>query len=94
MRSHRCTRGKEEDDTVEVTFFIEPGNRTYVNRINFAGNLSTADDVMRREMRQLESAPASSMAIERSKVRLEQLGYFESVEVETEEVAVRKIRSM
>ena len=63
----------EEDDTVEVTFFIEPGNRTYVNRINFAGNLSTADDVMRREMRQLESAPASSMAIERSKVRLEQL---------------------
>ena len=77
----------EEDDTVEVTFFIEPGNRTYVNRINFAGNLSTADDVMRREMRQLESAPASSMAIERSKVRLEQLGYFESVEVETEEVA-------
>ncbi|MED5411163.1 MAG: outer membrane protein assembly factor BamA [Pseudomonadota bacterium] len=77
----------EEDDTVEVTFFIEPGNRTYVNRINFAGNTSTADDVMRREMRQLESAPASSMAIEQSKVRLERLGYFESVEVETEEVA-------
>lgn len=77
----------EEDDTVEVTFFIDPGNRTYVNRINFAGNTSTADDVMRREMRQLESAPASSMAIEQSKVRLERLGYFETVEVETEEVA-------
>lgn len=77
----------EEDDTVEVTFFIDPGNRTYVNRINFAGNVSTADDVMRREMRQLESAPASSIAIEQSKVRLERLGYFETVEVETEEVA-------
>ena len=77
----------DEDETVGVTFFIEPGNRTYVNRINFAGNLSTADDVLRREMRQLESAPASNLQIEQSKVRLERLGYFESVEVETEEVA-------
>lgn len=76
----------EEDQTVDVTFFIEPGNRTYVNRINFNGNLSTADDVLRREMRQLEAAPASSLEIEQSKVRLERLGYFETVEVETEEV--------
>lgn len=76
----------EEDQTVEVTFFIEPGNRTYVNRINFSGNLSTADDVLRREMRQLESAPASSQQIEQSKVRLERLGFFETVEVETAEV--------
>lgn len=76
----------EEDQTVDVTFFIQPGNRTYVNRINFSGNISTADDVLRREMRQLESAPASSLQIEQSKVRLERLGYFETVEVETEEV--------
>ncbi len=76
----------EEDQTVDVTFFIEPGNRTYVNRINFTGNLLTADEVLRREMRQLESAPASSLQIEQSKVRLERLGYFETVEVETEEV--------
>jgi len=76
----------EDDQTVDVTFFIEPGNRTYVNRINFNGNLSTADDVLRREMRQLEAAPASSLQIEQSKVRLERLGYFETVEVETEEV--------
>ena len=76
----------EEDQTVEVTFFIQPGNRTYVNRINYAGNVSTADDVLRREMRQLESAPASSLLIEQSKVRLERLGYFETVEVETTEV--------
>ncbi|MEX2468537.1 MAG: outer membrane protein assembly factor BamA, partial [Pseudohongiellaceae bacterium] len=77
----------EDDQTVEVTFFIEPGNRTYVNRISFTGNLSTADDVLRREMRQLEAAPASSLQIEQSKVRLERLGYFERVEVATEEVA-------
>ncbi len=77
----------EEDQTVDVTFFVEPGNRTYVNRINFAGNTSTADDVLRREMRQLESAPASSLQIEQSKIRLERLGYFESVEVDTLEVA-------
>ena len=76
----------EEDQTVDVTFFIEPGNRTYVNRINFTGNTSTADEVLRREMRQLESAPASSQLIEASKVRLERLGYFETVEVETVEV--------
>jgi len=75
-----------EDGSVDVTFVIEPGNRTYVNRINFNGNTSTADDVLRREMRQLEAAPASSLQIEQSKVRLERLGYFETVEVETEEV--------
>ena len=76
----------EGEDTVNVTFFIEPGNRTYVNRINFIGNTSTADDVLRREMRQMESAPASSMLIEQSRVKLQQLGYFSTVEVETEEV--------
>jgi outer membrane protein insertion porin family len=76
----------EGENTVNVTFFIEPGNRTYVNRINFSGNTATADDVLRREMRQMESAPASSQLIEQSKVNLEQLGYFETVAVETEEV--------
>ena len=77
----------DEDETVDVTFFIEPGKRTYVNRINFAGNISTADDVLRRELRQLESAPASSLQIEQSKIRLQRLGYFETVEVDTIEVA-------
>ncbi len=76
----------EEGKTVDVTFFVEPGNRTYVNRVNFIGNTATADDVLRREMRQLESAPASSQLIELSKVRLERLGYFSTVEVETVEV--------
>lgn len=76
----------DEDQTVEVIFYIEPGARTYVNRISYRGNVSTADDVLRREMRQLESAPASSQQIEFSKVRLERLGYFSSVNVDTIEV--------
>ena len=76
----------EEDQTVDVTFFVDAGNRTYVNRVNFIGNVATADDVLRREMRQLESAPASSQMIEFSKVRLERLGYFSKVEVDTIEV--------
>jgi outer membrane protein insertion porin family len=76
----------DEDNTVEVIFYVEPGARTYVNRINYSGNVSTADDVLRREMRQLESAPASSQQIELSKVRLERLGYFSTVEVDTVEV--------
>lgn len=76
----------DEDQTVEVIFYVEPGARTYVNRINYRGNVSTADDVLRREMRQLESAPASSQQIELSKVRLERLGYFATVNVDTVEV--------
>ena len=76
----------EEDQTVDVTFYVDAGNRTYVNRVNFIGNVATADEVLRREMRQLESAPASSQLIELSKVRLERLGYFSTVEVDTIEV--------
>lgn len=76
----------DEDQTVEVIFYVEPGARTYVNRISYRGNVSTADDVLRREMRQLESAPASSQQIELSKIRLERLGYFSTVEVQNVEV--------
>ncbi|WP_066965355.1 outer membrane protein assembly factor BamA [Microbulbifer sp. Q7] len=76
----------DEDKTVKVTFFIDPGKRAYVRRINFRGNTRTSDDVLRREMRQMESASASSARIEQSKVRLERLGYFKEVQVETTEV--------
>ncbi len=76
----------EDDNTVDVTFFVVPGNRTYVNRISFYGNTNTADEVLRREMRQMEGAPASNIALEQSKVRLEQLGYFAEVDYETSEV--------
>ncbi|WP_285764134.1 outer membrane protein assembly factor BamA [Biformimicrobium ophioploci] len=79
----------ESDDaekTVKVTFFIDPGKRAYVRRVEFRGNTRTSDEVLRREMRQMEGASASSARIEQSKVRLERLGYFKEVQVETEEV--------
>lgn len=76
----------EEDKTVDITFFIEPGQRAYVRRIEFRGNTQTMDEVLRREMRQMEGASASTAKIEQSKVRLERLGYFKEVEVETTEV--------
>lgn len=77
----------EETKTVDITFFVEPGARTYVNRISFFGNTNTADEVLRRELRQMEGAPASNTALEQSKVRLERLTYFEEVEFETNQVA-------
>jgi len=77
----------DKDKTVAMKFFVDPGKRTYVRRITFKGNLKTADDVLRREMRQMESAPASAAAIEQSRVRLERLGYFKTAKVETPGVA-------
>ncbi len=76
----------EEDSTVKITFFMEPGKRSYVRRVDFRGNTKTSDEVLRREMRQLEGASASTALIEHSKVRLERLGFFKEVETDTEEV--------
>lgn len=76
----------EDDSTVDIKFFVDPGKRTYVRRINFTGNLKTSDDVLRREMRQMESAPASASAIEQSRIRLQRLGFFKTAEVETTEI--------
>ena len=73
----------DEGKQVSLTFFIDPGKLTYVRRINFQGNTKTRDEVLRREMRQIESAPIDTAAIARSKERLERLGYFEEVNVET-----------
>ena len=73
-------------EKVDLTFFIDPGERVYVRRVNFRGNSKTRDEVLRREMRQIESGVISTEAIERSKVRLERLGFFESVNVETSAV--------
>jgi outer membrane protein insertion porin family len=76
----------EADKTVKLTFFIEPGKRAYVNRINFKGNTKTVDEVLRREMRQMEGGSASTAQIENSKVHLERLGFFKEVKVDTKEV--------
>ena len=68
---------------VSINFFVDPGKRVYIRRIKFVGNTKTKDEVIRREMRQLEGAWFSQLAIDRSKVRLQRLTYYESVEVET-----------
>ena len=75
-----------DDGLVDVRFVVEAGKRAYVRRISFAGNSVTQDQVLRREMRQMEGGWASTAQIDRSKVRLDQLGYFEDVGVETPQV--------
>ena len=77
----------EEDQTVSLLFVVQPGNRTYARKIQFTGNYLTNDEVLRREMRQFEGAWASDNLIEASKVRLERLGFFKEVNVETIPVA-------
>jgi outer membrane protein insertion porin family len=73
----------EDSKTVSMTFFVDPGKRVYVRRVNVNGNTKTRDEVVRREMRQMESSWADGSKIERSKTRLDRLGYFEEVGVET-----------
>jgi len=77
----------ESNKTVSLTFFVDPGKRAYVRRINFSGNTKTRDEVLRREMRLAEGGWIDTSAVERSKERLERLGYFEAVNVETPAVA-------
>jgi outer membrane protein insertion porin family len=73
----------KEKSEVSFTFFIDPGRRVYVRRINFSGNVATRDEVLRREMRQLEGAWYNAAKIQRSRVRLQRLGFFDDVNVET-----------
>ena len=65
------------------TFFVDPGRRVYVRRINVVGNQKTQDEVIRRELRQLESSWYSLEKIARSKERLQRTGYFSEVNIET-----------
>jgi outer membrane protein insertion porin family len=72
----------KDDNTAKVTFVLMPGMRAYVRRIEFRGNTKTEDEVLRREMRQMEGSSANNALIESSKVRLERLGFFKEVNVE------------
>ena len=72
--------------TVDLTLYVEPGQRVYVRRVIFQGNTLTEDNVLRREMRQLEGAWYSQGIIDRSKNRLQQLGYFKKVDVDKKKV--------
>lgn len=76
-----------DDGTVDVEFFVDAGKRAYVRRITFSGNSVTQDEVLRRELRQMEGGWASTSQIDLSKLRLERLGYFREVNVETPQVA-------
>ena len=73
----------DEQQTVVMTFFVDPGKRVYVRRVNMSGNTKTRDEVLRRELRQMEASWASTTKIERTQTRLQRLGYFEEVSVET-----------
>lgn len=75
-----------ENRTVKINFYVEPGKRVQVRQIRFTGNTRTGDEVMRRELRQFEGSWYSQAAIDRSKIRLNRLGFFSEVEVETPEV--------
>jgi outer membrane protein insertion porin family len=77
------TQLDEEKKTVAVTFFVDPGKRVYVHRVNFKGNAKTRDEVLRREFRQMESAWFSGSQVKESRKRLQRLGFFETVNVET-----------
>jgi outer membrane protein insertion porin family len=79
---------QENDDgeTVDVTFYVDPGRKVYVRRIDFRGNAKTSDEVLRRELRQFERAPANTSLIDLSRQRLQRLGYFSTVEVDTPRV--------
>jgi outer membrane protein insertion porin family len=80
------TETNDDDDTVDVTFFVDPGKKIYVRRVNFVGNNKTHDEVLRRELRQFERAPANSALIDLSRQRLQRLGFFGVVEAETPRV--------
>jgi outer membrane protein insertion porin family len=77
-----------EEKTAEITFYVDPKNRVYVRRISFNGIDEVDDEVLRRELRQMEGAYLSNVLIERSKFRLQRLPYIEpTVEAETIPVA-------
>ena len=76
----------DDGETVDLVIAVDPGQRTYVRRIEFYGNTTTQDEVLRREMIQMEGAPASTESITQSRQRLERLGFFSQVEVNTQPV--------
>ncbi len=76
-----------EKKEAEITFYVNPQSRVYVRRINFRGVSEVDDEVLRREMRQMEGAYLSNRLVDRSKIRLQRLPYVERVEVNNTPVA-------
>lgn len=77
----------KESETIVLNFKFEPKNRVYIRRVVLEGNTRTRDHVIRREMRQLESAPYSLKEVRQSKSRLDRVGYFKSSDIETKRVS-------
>ncbi|MDR0588180.1 MAG: outer membrane protein assembly factor BamA [Burkholderiales bacterium] len=73
----------KEKAEVAFTLYVDPGRRVYVRQINISGNVKTRDEVIRREVRQMEGAWFDGTRIERSRVRIRRLGYFDDVQIET-----------
>ncbi|MGC4403641.1 outer membrane protein assembly factor BamA [Methyloversatilis sp. MC4-4] len=73
----------KDKQTVSFTVFVDPGRRVYVRRVNVLGNSKTADQVIRREFRQMEGAWYDGEKINRSRTRVDRLGYFDAATVET-----------
>lgn len=73
----------EATKQVELTFYIDPGQRVYVRRISFSGHTKTLDEVLRRESRQMEGGLASSSQIQQTVRRLDMLGYLQKTQVQT-----------
>ena len=76
----------KETRTVDFNYFIDPGKKIYVRRLNFFGNEKTRDSVIRRELRQFESSWYSKKNVDRSKTRLSNTQYFDEIDVETASV--------
>ncbi len=75
-----------EQQVVDLEYVVEPGRLTYVRRIVFIGNIVTNDEVLRREMRIFEGSKYSAQQIEESRARLGRLGFFESIDLQTQPV--------
>ena len=85
------TKLDKENNLVKIDFRIEPKKRVYVRRISIKGNTRTYDSVIRRELRQLESAPYSLKSVMRSNSRLNRLGYFKMAKIDTDRISAEQV---
>lgn len=76
----------EQERVVDLVYYVDPGSKVYVRNINITGNQRTKDEVIRRELRQLEGGPLSSESLRQSKTRLNRLGFFSRVNLDTPRV--------
>jgi outer membrane protein insertion porin family len=84
---HPLTEVNEEDKTVDIIFQIEPNQLVYVRDVYFTGNYASQEEILRRELTQLEGALVSTSKIQRSRNNLYLLGYLDNINIETVPVA-------